>query len=99
MTIRPSTATTIIAATLYCALYPVDLTNGDATIENVPSVHVALASTISPSTDVVQPETDQALRDSVISRLGNDANEQEEDADDAMVPVRWEAGVGFVRQG
>lgn len=52
-------------------------------------------SNAAPSKDTPSTETNRAVRDWAISRLGGDANDDE---DDAMVPVRWEPGVGFVKR-
>lgn len=62
--------------------------------------------TVTEATEIISTELDDARGESddraldrwVISQLGEEPNDQGDDGEDGMVPVRWEPGVGFVRK-
>jgi len=64
------------------------------------------SATVTEATEIISTELDDARGESddraldrwVISQLGEEPNDQGDDGEDGMVPVRWEPGVGFVRK-
>ena len=70
----------------------------------VASTGAVEVSTVPTENDLVKNadespgEANPALRRAIISRLGDESRDQDDD-DDGWVPVRWEPGVGFVRTG